>query len=224
MKGIALLVVLSILLTWAQVQAQEQQLCLPADEVERLATERRGDTWRHTDVVALTLTDVCVVRMSNVRLRINNKEYRWVGMKETGHWYRITSIKEERGRVWKDYTTEPREPTWIRVVVSAGPAGFEDSISVIQYTKPIRIVGLPDFSPSWVLAEVRKKTFLYAIEGLGVVGFHEACALEVPRPKDCTGFASSAGMMSLMIRYVRLERDFLHDRVFWKEAASLAAR
>lgn len=25
-------------------------------------------------------------------------------MKEAGHWYRITSIKEERGRVWKDYT------------------------------------------------------------------------------------------------------------------------
>lgn len=98
MKGVALLMVLSLLLFWAQVQAQEQQ-CLLADEVERLATERRGDTWRHTDVVALTLTDVCVVRISNVRVRINDKVYRWVGSKEAGHWYRIASIREERGRV-----------------------------------------------------------------------------------------------------------------------------
>lgn len=71
MRIIALLLVLSLLLSWAQVQAQEQQ-CLPADEVERLANERKGDTWRHTDVVALTLTDVCVVRTSNVRIRIND--------------------------------------------------------------------------------------------------------------------------------------------------------
>lgn len=92
MKGSALLVAIPLALTWTPAQAQELQ-CLPVDEVERLANERKGDTWRHTDVVALTLTDICVVRISPVRVRINDKVYRWVGSKETGHWYWITSIK-----------------------------------------------------------------------------------------------------------------------------------
>jgi len=166
----------------------------------------------------------CVIRLTPRKLRIDSQDYYYVGSVESGHWYRIVSIKEERGHVWKDFITEPREPTWIRVVIAAGSAGFEEVVSVIWYTKPIRIVGLPDYWPSQTVEEVRRQTYVLAIEERGAILFTAACSLEMPKPKDCNGLGSSMAVISLALRYWRLERDFLVDRDFWKEAALLAAR
>jgi hypothetical protein len=185
-QSVTLLVALALFLVLTPVRAQEQADtdCLSADEVQQLFDERKGETWRYTDVTPYALADTCVVKVSPVQVRINGKEYRWVGPKITGHWYRIASIKEERGSVWKDYTTEPREATWIRVVVATGPAGFETPVSVIRFTKPIRIVGLPDYSPRHVVEWVRGLTFVFAIEGLGVIAFIPPCQLAIPRPNN----------------------------------------
>jgi hypothetical protein len=229
MRSIALLVIFSLsFVCISAVQAQEQQ-CLPADEVERIANERkgfegeqnRGAVWRYTDLfLAPGLVPDCVIRLTPRKLRIDGQDYYYVGSAERGHWYRIVSIKEERGQIWPGVITDPKEPIWHRVTIDTGL----EQIAVLRFVNPIRLKQVPEWVSPVSAKTLKEQLYGMALEGKNAIIFTPLCAIGREWPRDCLGFSPSPGpSLSLALRYGRAYSDFRTDDGFWKEVAALLA-
>ena len=218
------------------VQAQEEpasSVCLPEDEVMLLANERigvepglanlfvryagdRGATWRYTPFYPEDLIKACVERVNSKELRVNGMLYRWVGLRQSGHWYRILSVIEESGPMpYREdvYEISPREPKRIKVTIDA--ADFHGPVEMLRFAAPIRVVrwGVWNESHEWV--RTRRFQFAFRIPAKRLLTLIPTC-VQRPTPKNCS-FPTTAFDLVAEAKYHPLVLDFMEDAAWWQE-------
>jgi hypothetical protein len=235
-KGLVVVLVISLLLARVPVQAQEQRVCLPRSEVMLLANERkgiepglarafsrvlpedRGATWRYTRLSAEDLFEACVERVDPRALRVDGVLYQWVGLQESGHWYRILSVAEEGAALpmREDvYGVFPREPRRVKVVMDTAD-DFRGSVEMFRFMAPIRVTrwGVHDESVAWVRDQ--RYQFAFVIPATRRVMLIPTCARRAVQAQPDCHFPVTVFDLSASLKYHPLILSFIEDQGFWE--------